>query len=74
MADTETTPLEDFFSQPITEAPEKPRKKRRKFRKYPRPPELTLDQKCELLKVQGGAVIHLPGAVDSRRGGPRPLL
>jgi hypothetical protein len=53
MEETETTPPEDLFNQPITETPERPRK-RKKFRKYPRPPELTLEQKRELLKIQGG--------------------
>jgi hypothetical protein len=44
--------FEGVIERPV-EVPE-PKRKRKKFRKYPRPPELTLDQKRELLKVQGG--------------------
>jgi Recombination endonuclease VII len=53
MEDTETLDIEDLMAAPVELPPERPRK-RRKFRKYPRPPEVTLEQKRELLAVQGG--------------------
>ena len=50
---TDTRDLDEFMAQPVEKPPERPRRLK-KYRKYPRPPELTLEQKRDLLEIQGG--------------------